>query len=152
MIKKQDKSLRKKLMKLWTKRIKRHEENAKKSKITGYRDFHLRCAKLIKTVFRHPLPVVDDDTDTEKHDKTVNRLGRFFPKPEKKIRTMPTLKSNSMSDLELTLQLAKSLPSESSTRLAKVSLFVFVALRPKSTAMVIAGRSVHLSTLFPGRA
>ena len=32
-------------------------------------------------------------------------------------------------------------------------LFVcFVALRPKSTAMVIAGRSVHLNTLFPGQA
>ena len=30
--------------------------------------------------------------------------------------------------------------------------FVFAALRPKSTAMVIAGRSVHLSTLFPGQA
>ena len=29
-------------------------------------------------------------------------------------------------------------------------LFVFVALRPESTAMVIAGRSVHLTTLFPG--
>ena len=28
----------------------------------------------------------------------------------------------------------------------------FVALRPKSTAMVIAGWSVHLTTLFPGRA
>ena len=28
----------------------------------------------------------------------------------------------------------------------------FVALRPKSTAMVIAGRSVHLPTLFPGQA
>ena len=27
-----------------------------------------------------------------------------------------------------------------------------VALRPKSTAMVIAGRSVHLTTLFPGQA
>ena len=27
----------------------------------------------------------------------------------------------------------------------------FVALRPKSTAMVIAGRSVHLTTLFLGR-
>ena len=27
-----------------------------------------------------------------------------------------------------------------------------VALRPKSTAMVIAGRSVHLATLFPGQA
>ena len=31
-------------------------------------------------------------------------------------------------------------------------LFVFVALRPKSTAMVIAGRSGHLTTLFPGQA
>ena len=28
----------------------------------------------------------------------------------------------------------------------------FVALRTKSTAMVIAGRSVHLTTLFPGQA
>ena len=28
----------------------------------------------------------------------------------------------------------------------------FVALRPKSTAMVMAGRSVHLITLFPGQA
>ena len=28
----------------------------------------------------------------------------------------------------------------------------FVALRPKSTAMVIEGRSVHLTTLFPGQA
>ena len=27
----------------------------------------------------------------------------------------------------------------------------FVALRPKSTAMVMAGRSVHLTTLFPGQ-
>ena len=27
----------------------------------------------------------------------------------------------------------------------------FVALRPKSTAMVIAGRSVHPTTLFPGQ-
>ena len=32
-------------------------------------------------------------------------------------------------------------------------LFVcIVALRPKSTAMVMAGRSVHLTTLFPGQA
>ena len=35
----------------------------------------------------------------------------------------------------------------------EVYLFVcFVALRPKSTAMVMAGRSVHLTTLFPGQA
>ena len=32
-------------------------------------------------------------------------------------------------------------------------LFIcFVALRPKSTAMVMGGRSVHLTTLFPGQA
>ena len=37
-------------------------------------------------------------------------------------------------------------------RLFMCTLFVFVALRPKSTAMVIAGRSVHLTTLFPGQA
>ena len=28
----------------------------------------------------------------------------------------------------------------------------FVTLRPKSTAMVMVGRSVHLTTLFPGQA
>ena len=33
-----------------------------------------------------------------------------------------------------------------------ICLFVFVALRPMSTAMVIAGWSVHLTTLFPGQA
>ena len=34
-----------------------------------------------------------------------------------------------------------------------IRLFVcFVALRLKSTAMVMAGRSVHLTTLFPGQA
>ena len=34
----------------------------------------------------------------------------------------------------------------------KSFLFVFVAVRPMSTAMVIAGRSVHLTTHFPGQA
>ena len=33
-----------------------------------------------------------------------------------------------------------------------VVVVVLVALRPMSTAMVIAGRSVHLTTLFPGQA
>ena len=33
-----------------------------------------------------------------------------------------------------------------------VCFVCFVALRPKSTAMVIAGRSVNLTTLFPGQA
>ena len=31
-------------------------------------------------------------------------------------------------------------------------LVCFVALRPKSTAMVMAGRLVHLTTLFPEQA
>ena len=30
-------------------------------------------------------------------------------------------------------------------------VFCFVALRPKSTAMVMAGRSVYLTTLFSGQ-
>ena len=33
-----------------------------------------------------------------------------------------------------------------------VFVLFFVALRPMSTAVVIAGRSVHLTTLFPGQA
>ena len=33
-----------------------------------------------------------------------------------------------------------------------IKFVCFVALRPKSTAMVMAGRSVHLTTLFPGQA
>ena len=33
-----------------------------------------------------------------------------------------------------------------------ILLVCFVALRPKSTAMVIVGRSAHLTTLFPGQA
>ena len=40
----------------------------------------------------------------------------------------------------------------STTQSAHICLFVFVALRPMSTIMVIAGRSVHLTTLFPGQA
>ena len=38
------------------------------------------------------------------------------------------------------------------TELHPLDFVCFVALRPKSTAMVIAGRSVHLTTLFPGQA
>ena len=37
-------------------------------------------------------------------------------------------------------------------RSSKDDVFFFVALHPKSTAMVMAGRSVHITTLFPGQA
>ena len=33
-----------------------------------------------------------------------------------------------------------------------INFVCFVALHPKSTAMVMAGRSVHLAILFPGQA
>ena len=37
--------------------------------------------------------------------------------------------------------------------MTKILLYgCLVALRPKSTAMVMAGQSVHLATLFPGQA
>ena len=36
--------------------------------------------------------------------------------------------------------------------LQRRSFVFFVALRPKSTAMVMAGRSVQLTTFFPGQA
>ena len=42
----------------------------------------------------------------------------------------------------------KILPGITANFCCNYSLFVFVALRPMSTAMVIAGRSVHLTTLF----
>ena len=43
-------------------------------------------------------------------------------------------------------------PNEDITLVSKDSFVCFVALRPKSTAMVMAGRSAHLTTLFPGQA
>ena len=49
--------------------------------------------------------------------------------------------------------LSKSKSVRSSLCACVVCLLVcFVALRPKSTAMVMAGRSVHLTTLFLGQA
>ena len=34
----------------------------------------------------------------------------------------------------------------------RIIFVCFVPLRPKSTAMVMAGQSIHLTTLFPGQA
>ena len=51
------------------------------------------------------------------------------------------------------LNLTSLFTLKNSMKLDLFCLFVcFVALRPKSTVMVIAGRSVHLTTLFPGQA
>ena len=46
----------------------------------------------------------------------------------------------------------KFLPTFNGVSMMLLEDFGFVALRPKSTAMVIAGRSVHLASLFPGQA
>ena len=55
-----------------------------------------------------------------------------------------------MTTFEENVEPLKTVSSQSDVSF--VCLFVFVALRPMSTAMVIAGRSVHLTTLFPGQA
>ena len=66
------------------------------------------------------------------------------------------------SDLKMNMKLNLALPHSDLKMNSELNLVLphsdllffvcFVALRPKSTAMVIAGRSVHLSTLFPGQA
>ena len=56
-----------------------------------------------------------------------------------------------MSIMSVQIQCKSSL-NQGLTNKLKGYLFVFVALRPKSTAMVIAGRSFHLTTLFSGQA
>ena len=59
-------------------------------------------------------------------------------------------------DLSVLVEILSGVDSDHVTgprRIGSVGWLVgFVALRPKSTAMVIAGRSVHLTTLFPGQA
>ena len=61
--------------------------------------------------------------------------------------------SPGMSHLARESFIAENILVETAQKVIIATLFVcFVALRPKSTAMVIAGRSVHLTTLFPGQA
>ena len=59
--------------------------------------------------------------------------------------------STQLSTIVGILKFISMINTTSERRIAR-NLFVFVALRPMSTAMVIAGRSVHLTTLFPGQA
>ena len=67
--------------------------------------------------------------------------------------TRPLNKGTNRPITLCTVKLFVQLMYNKNDHLAKWSLCVrFVALRPKSTAMVIAGRSVHLTTLFPGQA
>ena len=64
-----------------------------------------------------------------------------------------TAKFQYPNGLECRSKVSFGLPFACNTiTLQTVCLFVLFALRPKSTAMVMAGRSVHLTTLFPGQA
>ena len=69
-----------------------------------------------------------------------------------------SLQSKSLSQIWIMILSGRIICTASSNCLIWPGLFIlppfvcFVALRPKSTAMVIAGRSVHLTTLFPGQA
>ena len=54
--------------------------------------------------------------------------------------------------LMVTLSIQEFLEKSSKGHTLETLFVCFVALRPKSTAMVMAGRSVDLTTLFPGQA
>ena len=75
------------------------------------------------------------------------------------------LQENILFDLDLRVKVTRNVaqcslhhvtyaPTEFEVTTSKaLGVFVcYVALRPKSTAMVMAGWSVHLTTLFPGQA
>ena len=133
----------------------------------GYRDFHLRCAKLLQKIQEYDFEDLRDaaitnstqepssspsksasdftdngidthsdesisdnsdeeDLDSENHGTLSDRCLRIsdvLSKPTKS--TGPIHKSVDNSDVEQTLQQAKTLPSEKATRMAKVSLYDF---------------------------
>ena len=60
-----------------------------------------------------------------------------------------------MINVVLAIDFSTSQTHQQWPKFANVPLFIFfcfVALCSKSTAIVMAGRSVHLTTLFPGQA
>ena len=73
---------------------------------------------------------------------------------ESQVDTIATL-SHKMFKGEITLYIALSTTIKYLKHASITCCFLFVcfvSLRPKSTAMVMAGRSVHLTTLFLGHA
>ena len=80
--------------------------------------------------------------ETKKGTPTLTSTGSRTGSAPKLDKISPTL----LQDTYILLVAMGSYRSEDNC------LFVFVALRPMSTAMVIAGQSVHLTTLFPGQA
>ena len=84
-------------------------------------------------------------------------MGRGHVPPPPLASTVLTTKSEVQRLIFTSLMYNDSLYNHLSLTKAKqikvhLFCFVFVALRPKSTAMVIAGRSVHLTTRFPWQA
>ena len=78
-------------------------------------------------------------------------LRNFFGKRNEETDQEPS--SSGCSESIKSESSQKPPPKKDGKFLSILRLFIcFVALRPKSTGMVIAGRSVHLTTLFPGQA
>ena len=73
-----------------------------------------------------------------------------FPAPDGPITAVSSPELN-LPEIPLRMSLRPE-KTQKENKIVCLFLFVFVALRPMSTAMVIAGRSVHLTTLFPGQA
>ena len=91
---------------------------------------------------------------------TVGEIFGEHELPKTALNTFQNLTQNLDESLEdwadrlLTLgdKAFRGLPETYADEQVVFAFVCFVALRPKSTAMVIARRSVHLTTLFPGQA
>ena len=121
--------------------------------VLGYRDFHLRCAKLLQKIqapdFEDLKEATNisssksasdsgisqhfDEMSEDEDETTVKQLDMEYPsdkclrsvlsKPAKS--TGPIHKTVDNSDVEQTLQQAKALPNDKADRFAKVSLYDF---------------------------
>ena len=89
-----------------------------------------------------------------------DKMGRVRNDADLLLRVRQDKKSRLRNDADLLLRVRQDKKSKVrndadlllTVRPNKNLFFCFVALRPMSTAMVIAGWSVHLTTLFPGQA
>ena len=105
-----------------------------------------KCCQVLSTAtyqniseYGHKIPQSNTETNLRHREEETQSTNNHMT-------TTTQLKQSNQLSLSLSISLSLSLS------LSQCWLVGFVALRPKSTAMVIAGRSVHLTTRFPGQA
>ena len=87
-----------------------------------------------------------------KYFKRLTSKRQDLTKLESKLLRLMCLSKTEKMSSSSTLPVGFQVLDKGPLLVLKPCLFVLVALRPMSTAMVIAGRPVHLTTLFPGQA